>query len=152
MKLSVSLTSLWLFLAGLVTLSVCLAEEPIENLRVNLEYYPTGELKQELFAKRAEVPPDGNIIAKGLVLKEYATNGTVKIQINTEDCTFNQSKQTATSTNKVVLTRGGMKVSGKGFDWKGDKKELKILKNARVELPAAIIKEEGALKHVKKRK
>jgi lipopolysaccharide export system protein LptA len=130
----------------------CFAEEPIENLRVKLEYYPTGELKRELFAKLAEVPSNGDIVAHGLELKELAKDGSVQIKINADDCRFNQDKQTATSTNRVVLKREGMTVSGKGFDWDGNKQKIKILKNARVEFPAAIVKKEGVLKNVKKRK
>jgi len=127
------------------------AEEPIENLRVRLECYPTGEVKTELFAKRANVPPDGSIVAYGLVLKGFTIDGKVEMEIVAEDCIFDQSKGVANSSNVVSLTRGDVKVSGKGFTWKSEDKKLKILKKAKVVFPAGIITGKGVLDSVKKK-
>lgn len=134
-----------------VAVIVCFAEEPIEDLRVRLEFYPTGEVKTDLFAKRAVVPEDGSIIAYGVVLREFDVAGNVKIQINADDTVFSQDHQSASSSNHVSLIRGDIKVSGMGYDWNGTDKKLKILKRAKVVFPAAIIKEEGVLKNVKKK-
>jgi len=127
------------------------ADEPIENLRVNLEYYSTGELKTELFAKRANVPPDGSIVASDLVLTGFTIDGKVELKIVADDCIFDQNKGVASSTNAVALTRGDIKVSGKGFSWKNSDKKLEIIKKAKVVFPTAIIKDKGVLKSVKKK-
>jgi len=142
---------LWLAAAMGIMIAICFADEPIENLRVRLEYYPTGEVKTDLFAKRAIVPEDGSIVAYGVVLKEFDIEGNVKIQINADDTVFSQDHQSASSTNHVSLKRGDIKVSGTGYDWNGTDKKLKILKRAKVVFPAAIIKEEGVLNNVKKK-
>ncbi len=127
------------------------AEEPIENLCVRLECYSTGEVKTEIFAKRANVPPDGSIVAYGLVMKGFTIDGKVEMEIVAEDCIFDQDKGEASSTNAVSLTRGDIKVSGKGFTWKSEDKKLKILKKAKVVFPAGIIKSKGVLDSVKKK-
>ncbi len=141
----------WVVIAAVGVIAVVVAEEPIKNLRVNLDYYPTGELKTELFAKWADVPPDGKIIAQGLVLNGFTLDGKVEMEIIAEDCVYDQDKGVASSTNAVALTRGDITVNGKGFEWSGGDKKLKILKKAKVVFPAAIIKNKGVLESVKKK-
>jgi len=132
-------------------IAICIADQPIENLRVNLEYYSTGEIKTELFAKRANVPPNGSIVASDLVLTGFKIDGNVELEILAADCVFDQDKGVASSTNAVSLTQGDIKVSGKGFSWKNADKKLEILKNAKVVFPTAIIKDKGVLKSAKKK-
>lgn len=134
---------------GMIT--VVIAEEPIKNLRVKLEYYPTGELKTELSAKEAKVSPDGKIIAQGIVLKGFTIDGKVEMEIQAEDCVCDQDKGVASSSNKVSLIHGDITVDGKGFEWNGADKKLKIMKNAKVVFPAAIIRDKGVLDSVKKK-
>ena len=128
------------------------AEEPIENLKVRLACYPTGELKTELFAKKATVPPNGSIIAYGLILTGFTIDGVVDMKIIAEDCVFDQDKGVANSTNAVSLKRGDIKVTGKGFSWNNSDEKLKILKKAKVVFPAGIIKHKGVVESVKKKK
>jgi len=153
MKLLDKKKSLWMVPAIAVTIvtAVCIADDPIENLRVVLECYTTGEPKTELFAKLAEVPPNGEIIAHGLVLKEFLVDGSVNVEIHAEDCTYDQETQKASSTNKVSLKSGDVVVTGMGFDWNGSDKKLKILKKAKVVFPTAIIKNKGVLENVRKK-
>lgn len=127
------------------------AEEPIKNLRVRLECYPTGEVKTELFATRANVHPDGSIVAYGLILTGFTIDGKVEMKIVAKDCVFDQGKGVASSTNAVLLTRGDIKVSGRGFNWKSEDKKLEILKRAKVVFPVGIIKGKGVLDSVKKK-
>ncbi len=129
--------------------AVGVAQEPMEDLRIPLEHYPTGEVKTELFAARAEVPPDGSIVAYGLVLKSFTEAGELEMEIRADDCVCDRAEQVASSSNHVSLTRGDINVSGDGFTWHGDEEQLKILKNARVVFPAAIVKQEGVLNHVR---
>ena len=140
-----------LLLSGIAaTVMVCVAGEQIENLRVRLECYASGNVKTELFAKLADVAEDGSIMAHGMVLKRFRPDGGMDVRVDAQKCHINQDNQTASSTNYVVLHRGDIKVSGEGFEWKGGENRLKITKKARVEFPTAIIKEEGVLKHVGK--
>jgi hypothetical protein len=148
MKLLLRKWQIWSLGIVVVSVMVCIAGEKIENLKVRLECYPSGEVKTELFAKLADVAEDGSITAYGVTLKRYRLDGVLDVRVDAKDCHINQDNQTASSTNHVVLHRGPLVVSGDGFNWDGDKNRLKITKNARVEFPTAIIKEEGVLKHV----
>jgi len=141
----------YLLLSAVGAAAVCLAGDIIENLRVRLEIYPDGKVKTELFAERAEVDIDGSISAGGVVMKRFAQDGTLDVRIDSEKCFIDQESQRASSTNRVVLHRGGIVIKGDGFDWNGGDSKITITKNARVELPMEIIKDEGALKNVKKR-
>ena len=126
-----------------------IAQEPMEDLRIPLEHYPSGELKTELFASRAEIPPDGSIVAFGLVLKSFAETGELEMEIKADDCICDRVGQVASSSNHVSLTRGEIQVSGDGFSWQGGEEKLKILSNARVEFPTAMMQREGVTGNVR---
>jgi hypothetical protein len=128
--------------------AVGIAVEPMVDLRIPLEFYPSGELKAELFAARAHMPPDGRIRAYGLVVKGYSEKGDPEIVLKAEDCVLDRVGQVATSTNHVSLKRGDVNVSGDGFSWNGTDERLKILKHARVVFPTAIVKEKRVRKRV----
>ena len=115
-----------------------LAQEPMEDLRVPLEHYASGALKTELFAARAEVPPDGNIVASGVILKTFTEAGELEMQIDAADCVYDQSAQVASSSNRVSLKRGNITLSGDGFTWVGAEDTLTILKDARLAFPSAV--------------
>jgi lipopolysaccharide export system protein LptC len=129
--------------------AVGVAQEPMEDLRIPLEHYPTGELKTELFADRAEVPPDGSIVAFGLILKSFTVDGELVMEIQAEDCVCDRVAQVASSSNHVSLTRGDINVSGDGFTWSGADEKLKILNNARVVFPTAMMQKEGVFDRVR---
>lgn len=136
--------------AGMATLvAVSVAQEPMEDLRIPLEHYPTGELKTELFAERAKVPPDGSIMAFGLILRSFMPTGEVEMEIQAEDCVCDRVAQVASSSNHVSLVRGGIRIDGDGFTWSGGEEKLKILKNARVVFPTAMVQKEGVLDRVR---
>jgi len=140
---------LYLVLGTMALVVVGIAQEPMEDLRIPLEHYPTGELKTELFAQRAEVPPDGSIVAFGLVLKSFTLTGDVEMEIQAEDCVCDRIAQVASSSNHVSLVRGDLQVSGDGFTWNGNEEKLKILRNARVVFPTAMVQKEGVLDRVR---
>ena len=135
----------------LVGAAVGKAQEPIENLRVRLECYPSGEVKTELFAKQAIVATNGTITATGVVLKQFTVDGKLDVKVEADDCVIDQEAQKASSSHHVVLHHGGIVVSGGGFDWNGDDGKIIITKNARVELPMAVIKKEGVFKDVRRK-
>ena len=137
-----------LMLAGV---TVCKAQAPIENLRVRLECYPSGKVKTEVFAKQAVVATDGTITATGVVFKQFTVEGKLDIKVEADNCVINQEAQTASSTHHVVLHRGGIVVSGGGFNWNGNDGKIVITKEAKVELPMAVIKTEGVFKNARKK-
>lgn len=128
-----------------------LAQQPIEDLRVPLEYYPDGTLKAELFARQAMVQPDASIVASGVVVRVFATNGTVDITITAEDAEFNREQQVGRSEKAVSMRQGDMLLTGEGFRWNGADGTLRILRQARVSFPSEIIKAERILKDDKQK-
>jgi LPS export ABC transporter protein LptC len=128
------------------TVMAVLAQEPIEDLRLPLGWYPDGTLKTELFAKQATVRPDATIAVRGMVFRVFSTNGTVETTITAEDAQFNREKQVGRSEKAVSMQQGGLQVTGEGFRWNGVDGTLQILRQARVSLPAEMIKTERILK------
>lgn len=124
------------------TLLVVLAQEPIEELRLPLEYLPDGTLRTELFARRATVQPDMSIAASGIVFRVFATNGTVETTITAEEAEFNRERLTGQSDKAVSMQQGDLLVTGEGFRWNGASGTLLILRRARIAFPSEMIRKE----------
>jgi lipopolysaccharide export system protein LptC len=138
-------------IVGLGALAVSMAQEPMVDLRIPLEHYLDGVLKTELSAARAEVGRDGRIRGYGIVVKCFAEDGSLEMEIQAEDCVLDRVKERAASTKHASLTRGGINVSGDGFRWNGTDEKLRILKNARVVIPSAMVREKRVLERVRKK-
>lgn len=124
-----------------------LAQEPIEGLRLPLEFDPDGTLKTELFARQATIQPDMTIAASGIVFRVFATNGAVETTITAEDAEFSRERQAGWSEKTVSMRQGDLLVTGDGFRWNGANGTLRILRQARVSFPAEMIKMERVLKN-----
>ena len=124
-----------------------LAQEPIEDLRLPLEYYPDGTLKTELFASRAIVQPDASITASGIVFRVFATNGAVDVTITAKDAECSRERQAGWSEKAVSMRQGDMLVTGEGFMWNGEDGTLRIRRQARISFPSEMIKMERVFKN-----
>ncbi|MBT3191098.1 MAG: hypothetical protein HN341_00940 [Verrucomicrobia bacterium] len=142
-----------LFVMGLVLAMrvVCAAEEPMVDLRIPLEHYPAGALKTELFAARAEVPPDGSIRGSGIVVQCFTEAGVMEMEVKAEDCVFDRIGHVASSSNHVFLKRGEITINGDGFEWIGVDERVKILGDVRVSFPSAIVREKRVVDRVRKK-
>jgi lipopolysaccharide export system protein LptC len=133
----------------MATSLVVMAQDPIEDLRVPMEYYADGTLKSELLAARAEVLADETIAASGLVFRVFTTNALVDITIKATDALCSRQQQTATSEKAVEMQRGELRMTGEGFEWNGTNGTLRIRRQARITFPSEMIKAEGVLDHVR---
>lgn len=119
------------------------AQDPIQELRLPIDFYADGRLKTELFAQQADVREDGAILATGLVLKVFLNDGTLDMIIEAEDAVLDRERQVASSASTVSIRRAGIQVTGEGFDWNGAEQTLRIRDQARVTLPTAMIMSQG---------
>ncbi len=138
------------YAAALLAVAV-LAQEPIEGLRVPLEYYPDGTLRTELSARRATVSADATIAASGIVFRVFSTNGTVDVTITAEDAKCSRERQSGWSETAVSMRQGEMLLTGEGFKWDGTSGTIQILRQARVSFPAEMIKMKGVLNNDKQK-
>lgn len=130
------------FCVYMVVILAVLAQDPIEDLRVPLEYYPDGTLKTEVFARQAIVKPDMTIAASGIVFRVFATNGAEDVTIRADDAECSRERQAGWSEKPVSVTQGDVELTGDGFAWNGREGTLRILRNARVSFPSEMIKME----------
>lgn len=133
-------------LMSLLPASLLPAQEPIEDLRVPMEYYPDGTLKSELLAERAEVLPDETIAASGIVFRVFSTNNVVDMTLKAVDALCRREQQSATSEKAVSMQRGDLTITGEGFVWNGTAGTLLIRRQARITFPTEMIKAEGVRK------
>jgi len=139
----------WMFImAGVAIVGVLQgrAQEPIEDLRVPVEYYPDGTLKSELFAAYAFVQPDQTITGSGVVFRVFSTNGVQDMVITAGDAICRPDRESVLSRTAVSVQRGDVLLTGTGCEWNGTNMTLRILQNVRVSLPSALIKPERIIK------
>ncbi len=125
-----------------------LAQEPIEDLRVPMEYYEDGTLKSELFAGRAEMRSPGTIAVWGIVFRLFTALGIEEVVLRAEEALINREAQVAVSRRPMSMQRGNLKITGDSFTWNGKEGILLIQRNARVTFPSGLIQAEGVLNRV----
>ena len=124
---------------------------PMEGLRVPVEFYPDGTLKNELTAKEAWVLPDGKIMATGIVFRVFSTNATLEVTIQAADAVVDRVEQTGHSLQPVSLVREDLLLTGEGFEWSGAGETIRILDQVRLTFPSRMFKErEGAFRDATK--
>jgi len=121
------------------------AQDPIEDLRLPVEYYPDGTLKSELLADLAAVQSNGTIAAHGVVFRLFTSNAVESAVIMADDAVLDRERQTVMSEKAVSMRRDGLRIGGVGFDWSGAESILRIHRHARVTFPSEMIKKEGVV-------
>jgi hypothetical protein len=106
--------------------------QTIERFRLP-EFDANGVKKSEVFGERAVIPPDGKVRITGLRILLYK-EGEVDATLTASECTFDRTDKVAFSNGDVTITRGKMKVTGKGFRWASDNQRIEILNEVRVVL------------------
>lgn len=119
------------------------AQEPLEGLRVPVDFYPNGQVKTELQADRAEILPDGRIRAEGIEFRTFETNGTLDVTIRAADAIADRGEKEANSERPVSLMREALLLTGEGFVWNGKGETIRILRRVRLSFPSEMIREEG---------
>ena len=102
------------------------------DLRVPLEHFADGTVKTEVTAKKAKMGDSGALSATGLQVNLYDKEGKIETRIDAEVCEFDRIKKTAYSDAGVVVTKGGLRISGTGFEWVSADQKIKIKNNVEV--------------------
>lgn len=110
----------------------------IERFKVP-EFDANGVKKSEIlgdqaeFLKDGEGKPDGRVKIIGLKIFLYK-EGEVDATISASECTFDRKEKVAFSNGGVVIERGKMRVTGRGFRWASENQHIEILNTVRVVL------------------
>jgi hypothetical protein len=105
---------------------------PVEELKLPLERYEDGSVKVQLFAKSAQVAKDGNVEATGVQVEFLDPKGNVEGVAKAERCRYSRTDQVVVSDSDVVMDRGPVTLSGRGFAWSARDQLFKILDRTRV--------------------
>jgi len=142
MRLSVErcvLSLTLLLLVGVRTGAQDLAEM-LEGVRVPVEQHENGVLKTQVTADKARMLEGGNVIeGEGVLIELFDDTGQRQQVVRLERCRFDREQRLASSDSRVEMEGDGVKVSGKGFEWQGEKESLRILSQARVEFNLTLL-------------
>jgi len=105
---------------------------PVERLRLPIEHYEDGTVKTQLKAEHALVPQAGAIVASNVVVELFRPDASTDAVIHAEDCRYDREEGKVESDSKIRVERNGIVITGRGFEWYGDKERVKILSMARV--------------------
>jgi hypothetical protein len=104
----------------------------MKGVRAPLDFHPDGKPKAVLYADLARVPPEGDVTAEGVRVEFLDANGQVEATARTEMATFSRQSKRVVSDSRVAVEKGGVAISGKGWDWSADDKAVKIRKDVKV--------------------
>ena len=103
------------------------------------EFDANGVKKSEIFGDRAEFlkdsdgKPNGKVKINGLKILIYK-EGIVEGTLDSPECIFDRKERNAISNAEVMIHRGSMVVTGKGFRWFSGDQRIEILNDVRVVL------------------
>jgi hypothetical protein len=100
-----------------------------------METYDSGQVKVQIVAGQARVQPEGGVEASDVRIEFYAPDGSLDGVAVTPQCRYDRSAGAATSDADVRIERGGLVVTGTGFDWNAQEQTVTIRSNAKVILP-----------------
>jgi hypothetical protein len=119
------------FMAGVVVSGQDVA--PImKGVRAPLDFHPDGKPKTVLYADLARVPPEGEVLAEGVRVEFLDADGRVEATVRTECAAFSRDSKRVASDSRVSVEKGGVLVTGKGWEWSAEKRVVKVHKEVRV--------------------
>jgi hypothetical protein len=118
---------------------------PIEELRLPLEFYESGELKSQLTAAFADVPEVGDINATAVRFEMFDPDGATNLTVLVEDCRFSRVAGLATSDTQVSLRRKDIAISAKGLEWELTNEVIRLRSDVEVVLQRTLREHGGFL-------
>lgn len=115
--------------------------EPLQGLRVPLDYYEDGTLKHELIAKEARALVDGSIDAEGVEFRLFTPEGKEEVTIRAAQATVDRAGRKGHSERPVSLMREKLLLTGEGFEWNGVAETIRILRRVRLTFPSEMFRE-----------
>ena len=106
----------------------------MEDMRIPLDHFDDGRIRAQLHAKQASMKARGVIEATSVTVEMFSgETGEVETLIKAESCSYDRERETLTSDTRVMMTRAGMKISGRGMSWSRATEQVRILSDVRVE-------------------
>lgn len=116
-------------------------ESPVKNASdfSSVEYYDPPnqmQIKSRLGGAEAIPQPDGRVLIRQLKLETFATNGEPQYVVEAPECLYDQFKNTADSPGSLLVRQadGRVRLSGVGFDWRGNDELLTISNQVSTEI------------------
>ncbi len=134
-------------ISSVVLLSLGATMQPLQGLRVPLDFYPDGTLKHELLAQEARARDDGTIEAQKVEFRFFSEEGQEEAIIRAADATVDRVGLRGNSEKPVSLSRDQMLLTGEGFEWDGTGETIRILRNVRLAFPSQMFREQTGESH-----
>ncbi len=115
--------------------------QPLQGLRVPIDFYPDGTLKHEIRAAEALAREDGTLEAQGVAFRLFSASGEEEVLIRAEDASVDRARSQGYSEGAVFLERDQLQLTGEGFEWNGRGETIRILRNVRMSFPSQMFRE-----------
>jgi len=127
----------WTIVAGLAAAWSVNAQDPrdaVEGLELQLATYPNGHIRTLLTADKTYAGKGGSVRAEGVKVRYFEEDGkTVTAVIEVENCAYDQDAEVVVSKDgKVRVERGGVRVTGVGFELRTQDEHVRITRDVRV--------------------
>lgn len=117
-------------------------DRPAEGVMVPVESHPDGSVKVDVEAAKAQFfEKEGFVWCGGVVVREYAPGGEVKMEFRAESCIVDRNAKTGWAPGRVEGVHGGTRLEGAGFYFSFSDESVRIYD--KVEIRSNDIKLKG---------
>ena len=117
-------------------------DRPAEGVVVPVENHPDGSVKMDVSAEKAQFfDREGLVWCGGVVLREYAADGTLKMELAAEGCVIDRKTKSGWMAGRAKGRYGETEVAGSDIWFSAENEAVEI--GSGVEITSAGIRLEG---------
>ena len=116
--------------------SNCLAsaQEPAEDIKVPVETFADGSVKTVVAAKRARFfMHTGLIWAEGVVIREFAPDGSEESRIDAESCVVDRTTKSGWAEGPTRVRHGKTTFRGKGVYFSSPESYVRVFRDSEID-------------------
>ena len=108
-------------------------DRPAEGVVVPVESHPDGSVKVDVEAAKAQFfEKEGFVWCADVTVREYAPDGTVKMEFRAENCIVDRTEKTGWAPGRVEGSHGGSRLEGAGFYFSFADESVRIYDKVRI--------------------
>lgn len=105
---------------------------PVENILIPIAHYPSGRIRAQLSAGRAQIFLDGVIFAEGVTVHLLTESGARSGEFSAESCVFNRKGKVGYCKGRISMALEGDHVVGRDMYFSFERQYIKILSECEI--------------------
>lgn len=107
--------------------------EPAEDITVPLETFPDGSVKSSIFAKKAVLFLESDLVwAEGVTVKKVDAEGNVVSQIEAKNCVVDRVTKSGWAEGPAKISHGSTVFEGEGVYFSSPEAYVMVMRRSRI--------------------